>query len=361
MDRTSHNLRIFFGPAAVQVWSLWRDRHRALNSIEVYQQVLVGLQEDLRVEDKRRGSLVNKRSLQVTEVRDQLKYKECERLDVKKEINVQDLKLQSFTSRAQVHFKALFLQQPSVGHYRGQRADNIQKLNSLQQEKEKLKDELGSVIYRQKAAIDPIEDLHFAIDYLHQEVEKCRQRADEISDSIEQRIIKRCLYGSAMQLELMLQNGLELTNIETFCELYFEISNLVHNKSGRFRKNAKYQRPSFINDLKKSLYKERCEYSARLDMTGRGLHHRKVKSGDNSRWRTFDGTIQGSIAKAFSYERQRIKSDTLAYVLCDQVVSSFLEARDSHLRNQENTSEKQFGKLHELAGCLWIELISGCD
>ena len=357
MSTAAKNLRIFFGPSSVKVWSLWRDNQRAENSVEIYRQVLQGLQKDLDKESQRRGSLVNERSLLVTEARQNLEAKEAERLILKNEISRQKELLSSFVSRLQIHLKALFLQKSGVETLREKLREDEEGFRKIQQEKEKLKDDLAETIFRQKAAIDPIEDLRFAIDYLNEEIQKCRQRTEENFAIICDYAIRRCLYGSALQLQLMFANGLKVKDSQEMSELYFAISNLAHKNSERYRQNESYRRINFREEVKGALYSGNSKYSARLDMRGRGTHHRKVKKGDNHVWCTYDVSLLGSISKDFSVERQKLNSDVIAGSLSTQAVADFLGSRGEQLSLREELTRKRQGDLLQLAGRVWEQLV----
>ena len=354
MKINEKNLRLFFGTGAVQIWSLWRDRQRALKSAELYNCVIEELQQDLAKESENRGSLVNQRSLVVTEVREKLLTKETERSGVRSQLLETESYLDGFMKRLEVRFKALFFNQPGIDELEEKQRQYAVDLERLQVHKEKLKKELGEVIYRQKAAIDPIEDLEFAIAHLQQKVIDCRKRAASVNEQISDKLAERCRSGSPFQLQLLLQSGLELDDEEQFCGLYFKIHDLSRSLIGTFAASQPMTRLDFSKTLDSALQDVVLRCDSRVSMNGRGSHHRKVKSGKSSSWRRFDITFSGSVSCDFSFPQKRFKAAKAAKAIYNRAACSFLEARESALLKFDKARQKEYENLRESASQLWV-------
>ena len=339
MDKLAANLRNFFGPDATQVWSYWRDHERAQRSIELYENVLVQLREDLELESSKRGTLVRVRSNEVTQIKDEMQSKSDERIKVNRELKQQEDKIDTFLGRMDVRIRALFTNSPGVGEIEELINEHKKQVDKFDKELDKISNDLSQAVYKQNAAKDPLEDLEFAINHLLEEISSCKLRSENMVNKINQLIVQECLQGGPLHLESMILNGLKPLQLDTFCELYLEIHDKGIDLISQPLAPVEVPPVNFEKNIEKGYSKRKIPVKANIPMKGAGSHHRKVKRGKSSVWRSFDVNFSGKINTAFKFKQQIWDKSAGQKAMRKLAVESFHKGRNEELKGLEKEYE----------------------
>ena len=351
MGDFSRNLRCFFGSEAVKVWSYCRDRERALRSVELYSKVKEQLQVDLQVESGKRGTLVRIRSNEVTAVRDKLKEKSAQRLEINSVIRDKEQLVGSFLACIETNIRAIFSNSPKTADIIASIEEDEKKGKKLDKDFTEISNELADAVYKQNAAEDPIEDLQFALSHLDSEIENCLGRLNEITQKINQLIVQECLHGSPLHLDLMLQTGFVPKSVDDFCDIYLDIHDRGSELIAQPLAPQEAIAVDLVESIKAGLKSRRIPLKANIHMSGSGAHHRK--SGKS--WHSFDVSFSGKVNTSFTFHQRSWDCQAGISVLQKKAAHHFHQARNRELQNLEKEYDvlkhsllNQAGQLFEL-------------
>ena len=358
MNGQSKNLRTFFGVEAVLVWSKYRDIQRAERSIAVYSNVMDALRNDLKAENSRRGTLVRLRSNEVTGVKEKLSKVESSKSELLKTKRDKIDKIDTFLARLETRVKSWFAASDSIEKIKEDIGNLGKEEDKIQKEILKISDELADAVFKQNAAVDPIEDLEFALEYLEDEIDNCRFRQKDCREYIFAEITKKCMTGGPLVLDIMALSGIEVESPEVFSELYLKI----HEKAVRLCytpvKRETIEVVPVEQGLVSGMSTRTFDVKGNVNLSGTGSHHRKVRRGKNRVWRKFDVTFSGSTSVTIHYEQNFYRLGTAHDTLKNQAVSDFNEGRNKRIELLDESSNKSISELKKWSAQLFEMLIS---
>lgn len=358
MNSQPKNLRTFFGVEAVLIWSKYRDIQRAERSIAIYTNVMEALRQDLKAESSRRGTLVRLRSNEVTEVKEKFGKLEAAKKELLKTRRDKTDKIDNFLSRLETRVKALFAASDSVEKIK-EDISNLEKEESkIQKDLLKVSDELADAVFKQNAAVDPIEDLEFALEYLEDEIDSCRFRQKDCREYIFAEITKKCMAGGPLVLDIMALTGIAVSNPDEFSELYLKIhEKAVHLCYTPARRENVEVEPVEAR-LVSAMGARTFDVKGNVNLSGTGSHHRKVRRGKNRVWRKFDVTFSGSTSVTMHYDQNFYRLETAHDTLKSQAVADFNIGRNQKIELLANSSKKSISELKQWSAQLFEMLIS---
>ena len=345
MDKAAKNLRYFYGVNSVQVWSAYRDIQRAERSVAVYLKVMESLKKDLKLEQERRGTLVRLRSNEVTDVRTKLSEIEVERNETLKEKRQKESRIDSFLGQMEVVIKSLFGASEGIDKIKEDVDANEKKAKKLDEKLEAVAQQLSDAIFKQNAAIDPIEDLEFALDYLDGEVDNCRERQHSCRDFIYGTTTKKCMEGGPLVLDLCFHSGVSVADEQVFTDTYLKI----HEISLSICSIPTLKDLDPVGEMSELIQggfrTGKVKVKGNVKLEGTGTHHRKVRRGKNRVWRQFAVYFNGTKSVKMSFDQKQFESDAIRNTLSGDVNFQFNRGRNSEL---ENVSEIKDNKLNLL-------------
>ena len=357
MDPIAKNLRCFYGINAVKVWSSYRDFQRAERSIAVYSKVMETLKEDLKMENERRGTLVRLRSNEVTEVREKLDLVEADRNKILKDKRKKESEIDTFLGRMEIRLKSLLGVSESVDRIKEDIEADDKKSKKIESEIKKISDELAQAVFKQNAAIDPIEDLEFALDYLETEIDKCKERQRESRDYISGHTAKKCMEGGPLILDLFLHSGLQLEDQRSFAELYLKIHEQGLALCSTLVERESVKPEGIIDTVSSGFRNDKVEMKGNVKLTGTGTHHRKVRRGKSRVWRQFAVYFNGTTNVRMHFDQQRFNTGRIKEALSANAVHDFHVTRNSAVKKTSADNEKKLDLLRQYSSMLFEQLI----
>ena len=352
MPLFAKNLRLFFGPEATSVWGAYREQERASRSIEVYELVIDDLKEDLAQEQNQRGSLIRNRSNHVTDSREQLEKKEQEHQQFHKEIVEVESELSSFVNRLSIMVKSWFSDSPSVEKRFEDLEEKRRQLNKIDDLVLKARKEYGQAVYRQSAAVDPIQDLEFAISRLETEIYQCQARIALAESQIFEKITTVCCRSLPIHLEFLFMNGLQVKDAMVFTELYLDIHDGLKNKPVKKVELPIQHEDNFFEVIAEGFGRKTINVSGNIPLKGIGSHHRKVSDSDNnSRWKVYNVEFNGKVSTSFKLHQQNWLTAAGVKALAGRLENSFKKARETQLeiiQKEKSAVEKTLVQCREL-------------
>ena len=357
MDLVAKNLRCFYGINAVKVWSSYRDFQRAERSIAVYSKVVESLKKDLNLENERRGTLVRLRSNEVTAVKGKLSEVEAERNKTLKSKRQKESGIDTFLGRMEIRVKALFGSSASIEKIQEAVDEEEKKSKKLESDIKKIGDELSAAVFKQNAAIDPIEDLEFALEYLDGEIDQCRQRQQESRDYISGHTTKKCMEGGPMILDLFIHSGLQVEDQKSFAELYLKI-----HEEGMAICSSPLERDSekpldVIETVSRGFKSNKVEMKGNVKLSGTGSHHRKVKRGKSRVWRQFSVYFNGTANVRMSFDQQKFNTGSVKEALSENAAHDFHVCRNAEVKKLSLGKEQKLNLLRQNSSMLFEQLI----
>lgn len=357
MDKTAKNLRCFYGVNAARVWSAYRDIQRAERSIAVYHKVMETLKKDLKLEQDRRGTLVRLRSNEVTEVRSKLNDIEVERNALLKEKRQNESRIDNFIGQLEVVIKSLFGASEGIDKIKDDISDSERKAKSLDKKLEDAAQELSDAIFKQNAAIDPIEDLEFALDYLDEEIDSCRERQQESRDLIYGATAKKCLEGGPLVLDLCLRSGIAVANEHAFCETFLKIHEISAGVCSIPVERELAEVGSISEQVQEGFKVGKVMVKGNVKLLGTGTHHRKVNRGKKRVWRQFAVYFNGTKSVSMSFNQQQFEPKVISNVLSSDIDYHFNSGRNEALKDVDETKENKLNLIRSYSAQIFSQLI----
>ncbi|MCH2207246.1 MAG: hypothetical protein MK132_15430 [Lentisphaerales bacterium] len=337
MDRVAKNLRLFFGYQAGAIWSQLRDVQRAERSIDIYQQIIQELNKDLGDEENKRGRLVLLRSNELTDVKEKLHEKEEKHRQLNRNILQWEAKVENLIEILKTSILAVLGKSKTVEEIKADLKTDSAELCDTNKDIKRLRDSLSNAIFKQTAAMDPIRDLKFAIGHLKQEIRSCQQRKEELEEKLNMKLAEICESSSPVQIQLLFDMGLKVTEPEKFTELFLEIGALG------FGKVESIEVPGERLDIEQAVldgvYVKPNPFSCNVSINGRGYHHRKVSTNDGHAWKKRDVTFSGRINVAAKLKQQLWGPFTVAESMTNTIEKEYL-------LGHEKCAEKQSAILY---------------
>ena len=357
VDPIAKNLRCFYGVNAVKVWSSYRDFQRAERSIAVYSKVMEGLKEDLKLEQGRRGTLVRLRSNEVTEVKEKLSEVEAEKNLIMKQKREKESGIDTFLGRMEVRLKSLFGVSESIEKINEAISEDLKKSQKLEKEIEDISKELSDAVFKQNAAIDPIEDLEFALEYLENEIDNCRERQRESRDFINGHTTRKCMEGGPLILDLFVHSGLVLEDSLKFSELYLKIHEEALEICSIPQGREALEPNELLTTVHKGFEEEVIDVKGNVKLTGTGTHHRKVRRGKSRVWRQFAVYFDGTTSVHMGFDQNTYNSNYVRDALSNQAVYDFNSGRNFSLEKVDRGKEQKLNTLRQYSSMLFEQLI----
>ena len=357
MDPIAKNLRCFYGINAVKVWSSYRDFQRAERSIAIYSKVIETLKSDLNLEQGRRGTLVRLRSNEVTTVKEKLEEVEVQRNKILKSKRQKESEIDTFLGRMETRVKALFGASDSVEKIKEDISKEEKHSKKIESEIKKIGDELSEAVFKQNAAIDPIEDLEFALEYLDNEIHECKERQRESRDYISGHTTKKCMEGGPLILDLFIHSGLELEDQKSFSDLYMKI-----HEEGLALCSSPLEREieepaGIIETVSKGFKNNKIEMKGNVKLTGTGTHHRKVRRGKSRVWREFAVFFKGTTSVRMNFDQQKFNTGSIKEALSTNAVHDFHTSRNKLLKKVDSEKNQKLDLLRQYSSMLFEQLI----
>lgn len=345
MDKTARNLRCFYGVDAALVWSSYRDIQRADRSIAVYSKVMENLKKDLKLEQNSRGTLVRLRSNEVTEVREKLAKVADEKNAILREKRDKESQIDTFLGKLEIIVKSLFGASDSVDKIKEDLSKSEKKAVALDKEIEKIADDLSDAIFKQNAAIDPIEDLEFALNYLETEIDNCRERQAKCRDFIYGHTTRKCMEGGPLVLDLCQQSGLDVNDPQAFGETYLKIHEISLSICSLPTENDLVEAAPISEVIQQGFTEGSVEVKGNVKLSGTGTHHRKVRRGKSRVWRQFSVYFNGMKNVVLNFAQKHFQPEAVIEAVSGELVYQFNSGRNIEL---EKLAEIKSNKLNLL-------------
>lgn len=357
MDPVAKNLRCFYGVNAVQVWSSYRDFQRAERSIAIYSSVMKTLKKDLDLEQERSGTLVRLRSNELTGVKEKLGKAEVNRNEILKSKRFKESQIDTFLGRLEIRIKALFGASDSIEKIKEDINAEEAKSQKLEAEIKKIAEELSDAVFKQNAAVDPIEDLEFALAYLENEIAKCRERQRQSRDYIAGHTTKRCMEGGLLILDLFIHSGIKLADQKGFTELYMKI-----HEEGlavcSVPQEREIVRPEGIRETVSDGFKNsKIEMKGNVKLSGTGTHHRKVRRGKSRVWRQFAVYFKGTTSVSLKFDQQKFNAASINEALSSNTAHDFHLSRNAGIKKANLEKQEKLQLLRQYSSILFEKLI----
>ncbi|MCM8529981.1 MAG: hypothetical protein NE330_02375 [Lentisphaeraceae bacterium] len=321
MDRAAKNLRIFFGPQATLVWSFLRDIQRAERSIEIYQKMILSLETDLSEEEGKRGELVRLRSNELTDAKEALEAKEEVHKKYFAEVLEYDSQVKDIWCCLVTTLHSVFGKSKSVDEIKDLLSRKRTELEKVDETIKELRESFSLAIYQQAAAIDPIRDIRFAIDHLDKEIASCRERIGSIYGQIDQKLRFICEALSPVNFQLLLDMGLSLSDPVKFLD---DAQNLTSEQQEDVPEVAEEESFDLPVSVLRGMCDEVASISKNIRLTGKGYHHRKVRSGESDSWKKRDVSFGGT-KEIFSSVKHRVWTSSTSSAELQRSAEHFFE------------------------------------
>lgn len=358
MDKASRNLRCFYGVDAALVWSSYRDIQRAERSIAIYSKVMEGLKKDLDTEQHRSGTLVRLRSNEVTEVRAKLDKVTDEKREVLKTKREKESQIDNFLGKLETIIMSLFGASDSVEKIKEDIADSSKKTAEIDKQIEKIAEELSDAIFKQNAAIDPIEDLEFALNYLETEIDSCRERQESCRDFIYGYTTKVCMSGGPLLLDLYQRSGLKVDDLKSFSETYLKIQEISLSICSLPSENEAQEAAPISEVIQNGFSSGQIEVKGNVKLTGTGTHHRKVRRGKSRVWREFAVFFNGIKNVVMKFPQGRFNPQNVREAFTDELVFQFDSGRNLEVEKLAEIKENKLNLLRTYSAQVFEHLIS---
>jgi hypothetical protein len=356
MNKGYRNLRLFFGADAALLWSQLRDRQRAVRSIDIYTQVISGLTEDLSAEEGKRGQLVLIRSNELTEKKVELEQAENQHKKLYYTIGRSELKISSILECLKTEVLSYFGKSPSIKDVEKTIKESKADLLEIDTEISVLRKKFSEAIYNQAAAIDPVRDLRFAINYLNDEVLSCQERISTQDECIRAKLIEVCRLSSPLQLELLFEMGLSVADSEEFVELFFAVSQSF--ESTLFAVENEMESENIFDVAREGLKNDSWSLEKNISLSGSGSHHRKVRTNDNSTtWKKREIKYKGLIQVSASIKQKKWTSQSTVSALVKNSQKQYQLGRGHAAEKYSTAEEQKKTMLTESADALLFMLI----
>lgn len=340
MDRVAKNLRLFFGYDAAQVWSQLRDIQRAERSVDIYRQIIVELEKDLNDEENKRGRLVLLRSNELTDVKNDLKKTEKEHKELFRKVLESEAKVENWLECLKTFTLSFFGKSKSVEQIKDDLQKDSTQLTKVDAQLKGLMENFGEAIFKQTAAMDPIRDLKFAIGHLKQEIRSCQKRKALIESTLLSRLKEMCQNSSPVEIQLLFDMGLQVKNPEKFSELYLEIGSYFDADVKEILPDK--SRQDLMHSAVNGIYTKANPFSCNLLIEGEGYHHRKVKSGDSTKWKKRDVNFSGHINVNAKLRQTHWNSHSSSETMVKIIEKDYLTGRGkASAKREENSNAKK--------------------